>query len=1137
MRDSLDDFYYRYWDILVDSIMKEPNQKVKKYLKILHENTKIWKFSPSDLYEAAHSVLVIKDSNPDWLAQSANSLREITYLIRTQKESPEKKVLVKQAFEAFVSEVVDETLASEILFLEDLFSKLAHHNSLKSLIKKLSNKGIDLSPGGKLNENEYEKILKLADVIFLRALPLQVNTHREIEKVVSHIPSESLLSKVKYLVDFNDDTRDFFFSVVPDYWITWLHNNGFFAILNKPAENPNRYSFRMPELSYLERVVAQKPNEVTAIMLEVDLVAHYNPEVVDRFTRISESLSGDNLTKIIKKIHSENWVRLMKRFNTWSYAYADIVKKLVQENNINSLILLADVVMTVRQDREEIRSNPFELNYMSDISLLEALVAVDGEDVEKVYQFLIKKLSEVIGDGVKDDAENRVFKIEEPYYFFDVDLFTHDFDDSRSHSYRDDIENFMAAIVLVTRKLFSEGCGKERKLRAIYKYLDDNLPDSWSGWRLRLFTASFCGDLFRVQLESMFNRLFSVMEEGKSYYEIESGAEYRKALKATWLELGHEFKQEYIKNIFKYFDPAKETDKDLAGYHARDAVKILKMIEGDVDDAAVKQVFGYSLTDKRIPEPIPAISRGYAGTVVDRSPIAIADKSVAELPDLLKGVLRPEEIEAKYKNDPFHNPRSVEGVGSELREDVEKRFDEYLELIDEFFAPGEIETHYTYSILVGVENVLRSHKSFSEDKWKKLFDVIERIQVENVQDIEDENKRSFLVGWRSVRRTNADILKYSLNKDFLSDKVFSENRVRILKVINSLLYSGDPKPEYEEGKYGDFVNIAINHTMGVAYQAYIQLLYRDGDVFKSDTEQVFKELIEKNTTLSTWSMVGQYLPSVYYRNREFVEALLPKIFTKDNREQFFAAWEGYVISSVYHELFEVMQDYYLYALLTPGDRYPERGERRRDFDQAIGVHLSLAYTHFEEVTLEHNLIKTLWEKADEKKQGEFISHIGRGFISSNSIKLDSVQIEKVLQLWDWLLGKAEGEISPEVYGEFGLWVRDKSDDDIVSLEDIARRFAKILNLSKGRLDYEYHLKDKLPDLAKVDPDSVLSIMRSLLLGDDGENSRNLWLRSDAASTEVFTILFNARSKETETLINDLIEKKGRVFWGLKTILK
>lgn len=1117
--------------------MKEPNSKVYQYLKTIYENTKAWKFSPADLYMGAHSALISKEKNPDWMAQSAHSIREITYLLKQQKGAPEKRVLVKMAFEAFVEGVVGDSETADFILLEETVSKIAHHGSLKSVCDKLSEKGIEVDADGKVTEEQYIKILELTDSVFLSVLPVQVSAHQEIEKILKEVPDDSLLFKVRYLISINGDTRDFFFENVDSNWVKWLHKNVFFALLNTPAVDKNAYGYRTPELGYLERAVKEKPDEVTKIMLEVNPLENYNPEVIDRFTRITESLTGENLTKIVQKIHDDNWIQLMSKFNTWGHTYEDIVKQLVAEGNVDSLLQLADVIMSVRDERDEVRSNPFVLSNISDISILESLASLQGDYAVKAYHFVISKLAEVIGEGVKEDVFTQVFRIEEPYYFFDVDLFNHDFGEKHSRSYRDDLENLMAAIVLITRNVFAVGCGQEEKLKSIYKHLDSTMPDSWSGWRLRLFTASFCGELFREELQTMFNRLFVVMKGGKPYHEIESGTEYKKALRVSWPELGYDFKQKYIEDIFEYFNPKKTEDEEQAKYRSRDAVEILKMIETDVNDAQVKEVFGLSLQDKRIGEPQPRIGKVVSGSVVDRSPVDIANFAVSELPQLLKTDLRPEEIEKKYKNDPFHNPRNVEGVGAELRRDVQEpeRLNEYLDHIAGFFAPTEIHRHYTYSVLQGIENVLRDKKTFAENQWKKLFTLIEVIESVKLTEPVDE-KQSFLVSWKAVRRTNADILKYTLDKDFLSEKTFSEYRKRILSVLESLLYSDDPKPEHETGEYGDLLTVAINHTRGVAYQAFIQFLYKDGENLQDDTKKVLLNLFGSNDSLSTWSIIGQYLPSVYFRDPSWVEDQLPNIFTVDDKEQFFAAWEGYVTTSVYHELYDVMEEYYLYALNVKESDYPERSDRGRDLDQAIGTHLALAYTHFDEVSLESLLVEKLWENKDAKKQGEFISHLGRGFISNNLIKPDVSQIKKIIKLWDWILEKDKGEIAPEAYGEFGLWIRDKGVEDIVDNQELAKRFAKLLELSGGRLDYEYHLKDKLVDLATVDAESTLSIMRSLLLSEESETSRNIWMRSDTASVEVFAVLYKAEPEDTAYLINELIEKKGRVFWGLKSVL-
>ncbi len=965
----------------------------------------------------------------------------------------------------------------------------------------------------------------------------QINLHKKIDTFVEAGVAVTDVSVACSLINENFDARDYFYDQVGAEWIDWLHRNGFFAVLNEQAKDPTRYSFSMPELNYLERVVADKPQAVVAILLEIDCVENFNPEVVDRSIRISERLSGDLLAQMVEKMHRENWVHLMRGFNFQSYAYTDIIKRLKEEQNTASLILVADTILTLQEERDTSYSSPFILHTIGDQSIFEALTSVEKEaDLVNVHTFLITKLAAIIGSKEGEDAENRMFPIEESFYLFNVDLFTHCLTEQYSSSYHEDIENLVAALVVVTRKLFEGRCDREEPLRNSYAHLSKSLSESRTGWRLRLFTASLCPELFKEELHAMFNRLFEVMSEEKSYYEIESGTEYKKALRASWSALSDEFKQAYIQRIFEYFDPSACDDEKLKEYHTRDALRILKMIEQDVDDTEVRKVFGRSLKDEKSTEPEPIITHGFAGAVVDRSPIVISDQDVAAIPALLRTELRPEAIETKYKDDPFHNPRNVEGVGTALRKDVEERLEAYLSHISEFFAPNEIHPHYLYSVLYGIETAMRDKKTFSEDLWKRLFALIEQIEQTELVDIE-ESKRSFLGNWSSVHRAGANVMKHALGKDVLSDDVFVKYRERILAVIASLLQSDDPQPEFETEKYGDLLSIAINHTRGVAYQAFMQFLYRDGEELEDDAREVLNNLIQTNRSFSTWSIIGQYVPSVYFRDPDWVTSMLPTIFTLDKPEQFFAVWEGYIVSSVYHEVFRIMEPYYAFALGVTADRYPRQERSRVDLDEAIGVHLGLAYTHFEEVTLDHLLILKLWQEADAQKQQKFIAHLGRRVISSNLIKPDQKQVKKLIELWDWLLAKQKGDIAPEVYGEFGLWIRGKGGADIVDTAELAQRFATLLELSEGRLDYEYHLQEKLPDLATANADATVQILRNLLLGEYSKLSQNAWIRSDVASVEVFSVLYASKPKETTDLINQLLEEKGRVFWKLKKVVQ
>ena len=163
----------------------------------------------------------------------------------------------------------------------------------------------------------------------------QIKIHNRIDKFVTADIANADVSVAQEFVAFNFDARDYFFEKLDQSWIDWLDENSFFDVLNESPDDLTRYSFKMPELGFLERVASKEAEKVTKIILKVDLVQNFNPEVIDRFTRIAEDLKGENLKLVVQKMHDENWVSLMQKFNTWGFSYEKIVENLIAEKNID----------------------------------------------------------------------------------------------------------------------------------------------------------------------------------------------------------------------------------------------------------------------------------------------------------------------------------------------------------------------------------------------------------------------------------------------------------------------------------------------------------------------------------------------------------------------------------------------------------------------------------------------------------------------------------------------------------------------------------------------------------------------------------------------------------------------------------
>ena len=126
--------------------------------------------------------------------------------------------------------------------------------------------------------------------------------------------------------------------------------------------------------------------------------------------------------------------------------------------------------------------------------------------------------------------------------------------------------------------------------------------------------------------------------------------------------------------------------------------------------------------------------------------------------------------------------------------------------------------------------------------------------------------------------------------------------------------------------------------------------------------------------------------SIFYsRDKDWTRKLLPQIFPQDPVKKWLysAAWEGYISDRLYGEMISdpAIQDLYLRALDLTDSDYP-RGQRKfKDPDKGLAEHLALAYIHYNEFGLDHQLLKAFWQNDNPKQHAHFVQSLGRFFIS------------------------------------------------------------------------------------------------------------------------------------------------------------
>jgi hypothetical protein len=1020
----------------------------------------------------------------------------------------------------------------------------------------------------------------------------QINLHKKIDELFVGDPTKTKPEQVYDLLNkaenekARQDAWNYLFHVADEKWLNWFWQNGFLNAIKEKVKEKTKYIHKMPELIYLGKVTEEVPEKVTDIMLSISISEeNFNPQAIDQFLRICTTLPAKELARIIPKINDENWVRLMGDFNSWGVEYKKIFQTLLETNNYDSIITLAEVILSVRSS-EEIEKDVslsfsmervFYFNDMSFTNVFKYLLLVDDNHLEQVLDLTVRTLSKIVNLGKKADKRS-VFNIEDLFNFFDVDFFELEPEQKEPVSYRDNIRELAATVKEVAKRLLKSEDIAEDRAREIYKKYFKGLPDSRSMWRLRLYILSLQPEYFKPELEKAFFRLFEVMDEGKSYYnDLIIGAEYQKTLKKCFFVLTPEKKQEYIDNVISYFKwkyDNRENDKE--NWHLRYGERVLSVLEGYLTDEQKKKAKenGFKLDEDY--EPQPAIGEMQAGSIRPRGPVAQEEFegfSVKDIANKLRDEWSPEQLEIKFKDDDFFTPRNAEGVGLLLRADIPKRLQEYVNKASLFFERGVLDPHYTYEFLRGVQEAVKSNKKKAlKVEWKELITMFMSVKKSGEENLFEEEKRgpgfsdTWLAGWTAVHMAMDDVILSLLNEDGEGCAIdFNKNRDDLLFIIHYLLSHPNPYPEDEDPAtaqettkspemdkpaVSDPFTMAINKVRGRAFQALVLFVYHDSRNFdqkddiriNEDVKSIYEEILEKENTRAIMFMFGHYVPVFYLRDEKWVRGLLPKIFpTNSDKINFYkAAWEGYLANNLTKEIIDDPEFQKLYKRGISEDlKYDFNQKHFKDPNEGLAIHLALAFTHFEDYGLDNELLKMFWEKGKTEQQASFVNFIGRMFISGNNERANKLletnpqTKDRIKKLWDYLL---KNYSEPAIFKQMGFWMN--LEKNIFDPKWLANHIRRTLEKTGGMIDWDYGLIKTIYKLSQEAPEETLEIARlTLLEGGIRRGDRRPSLHIDNEWYGTFQNLYNQLLEDTYKLINDLISEGGRNFWILEDIVR
>jgi len=1178
-----------YVDLVLPPIVLGPEvndlcSKVDEFYKNYPKQHR--KQKPADLIKGAfYAARPECRSNLDWMSQAVNSLRDVLYPLFSNEIS--KNNLIK-IFKKYATNNNNRSITQNIEFVRTF-------NNLDKIYKQLSDlthhgtelKGFSEKEYANFSENDFENLLVDFVSVLKKAFSLQqIYIHTIIDLIVQkRRKTNALKQDLQLVLSINPDARHYFFAEADERWINWLWVNGFLEAIKQKAGEPTRYGYKMPEVNYLVRMNEKVPAKVVDIMLAVPISADtFNPEVIYRFLQICSTLPANQLARMVNKIRDDQWIPLMEAFNQWGFEYEKMFEILAQAKDYESLIILADAVLSVRTKEEignvprhRFTDNPFYFDNLSYTKVFEHLVKVDDEYTEQAFALAMRVMSKVIALWKKEDEDKgeKVFKVDDIFMLLSVDFFTLKPGQKDHLSPRDNIRKLFAVITVLARRLIGEKYSKNNnEARRIFKQyignFDDDtppLPDTRLVWRLRLFVMSLCPEIFKEELKKSFFRLFSV--EGY-YNELISGTEYLKALRVGLSVLSDTDKRDYVKQVVEYF-VKREQEKEKENWHIQEGSKILSIIADHLTKEEKKEAEKAGFKIDKNYKPSPSITEIRGGFVKPQGPITADEFNklpINEIAQKLRDEWSPEKLREKYTDDDFLRPHNAEGVGDLLRNDIPKRLQDYINNANLLFERDALDPHYTYSFLRGVQEAIKNNRELaSKIKWDGIINMFLAIKEAGEKEAFDRVNRErdsfnvWLAGWDALYSAMPDVLQELLTEKDGSVLIdFDKYRREIFSILKYLLSYPDPEtaksktksPGEEDYMVSDPFTIAINSVRGSAFEAFVLFIYLDGKQFKkedkvkiaADVKKLYENVLKNENTRALMFMFGHFLPSFYFRDREWIRGLLPQIFPQEPEKHrlYTAAWEGYLVNNLYEDIFfdPDIQKLYERGLRLRDTDYPKKQEHFREPEEGLAVHLALAYMHYKKFGFGHTLFEEFWKRQAPEQHARFVSFLGRSFVSGDNsnanelLEKDPESKKRLMDFWDWMLNNYN---EPRPFIEFGFWIN--LEKDIFEPSWLAERVKKTLEKTKGVLDWHYGLLKSLVHFAKEAPAETLEIVRYFLL--EG------WIRGNARRRppylhnewiETLKILYqNPQTKsDAYILIDELIREGGSTFWNLKEIV-
>ncbi len=944
-------------------------EELGKLLDKIYKKENIDKLEPSKILLGALYTMKKenRENNPDWVSQSANSLREILYPYYSGKYKNILYLFRKYTIDKNLSKKIKSKDFIKVFFrinhLYMIFQDLTHH-LVTPKVKNLE----------KLNKNPSPELFErwvreFVNYLFKAIKFQQLFIHNLIDTILERELKESIKKDIKILVQsyINLDAYNYFYAKANERWLEWLWENGFLDELKKPAKDSSRYSYSTPEIRYLVRMSKSENRLIIKKIIEIitdDNLAtskdNFNPELIDQIFSILENWSVEYVIEVFKKLKfSEKireWIRLMSPFSiTISYSLERILKKLIEAKEYEWAIKFADYILTIKNKSDfkietiEIEKEkriykgkitPFYISDIDQIEVFESLKKVLDESnnikfAEDIFDIFSNKFKEILNLVTEKDRYFFDYDDNELISMYTIDIFSLDISEKNDFDYH--IKGFLYILNQSWIKIVQYYQEKNsNKIKEIFEknigYEDDKKASikksARSIWAFRLYALSQAPYIFEKEIKEM---LFKpLMDKNyKNSYLLIFKPEYINSLKRNFTQLfKNEEKDKYLKKILMIFSDELKNKVKEKEYLKYDYGRFLCFIKNDeFFKKKYKKLFEnldikiFEKCDVR-PEIGPVITYRKRIDEIETSKINQDYFINLNIEDLVKNLKTKWSVKSFYDNKSQIDPQEIEFL---LKKRIEVKFEEMLQNALLFFDE-QIHPRYLYAFLQGIKENLSKNES---KDFLPLFNLFEKIKEKGRnwfinQDKKIKNVTNFgwQANWRSVHYIMVDILKEMLkSKDDKPLINFEAYKNHIFKILEYLLDPdlGYPDPSKDddsrnsekfkyEGRRSNPFMIAINSVRGRAFEVLIFYVFWEHRKELSDNvKSLLEKLVLKEESRSMMFMYGYYTYRFYYKDRDwFVEKILPVIFKNKNKKDKYlilATKEGYLSQALYREIF------------------------------------------------------------------------------------------------------------------------------------------------------------------------------------------------------------------------------------------